>query len=202
MNKFKHYSLAAIVLAGITFTSCSDNDVPEEENHEEIITDVKLIFTNTNDAMDVVEVSAKDEDGEGVEELTVLGGINLDADKSYTLTFEIMNKLDPNDPEDIKEEIEGEDFEHQIFFGFTENAFANPIGDGNIDNASDPLNYDDKDVNNNPVGLVTSWTTGVSPVSGGTFTVRLQHQPDIKTANTGATDGDTDFELTFALSIN
>jgi hypothetical protein len=202
INKFKIYSFAAIVFSGIAFTSCSDNDdVPEEENHEEVITDVKLIFTNNADATDIVEALAQDPDGEGVEELKILSEITLDVDKSYTMTFEIMNNLDPNDPEDIGEEIKEEDFEHQIFFSFSENAFANPIGNGNTDNASDPLNYSDEDVNGNPVGLVTSWTTGVSPLTGGTFTVRLQHQPDIKTATTGATDGDSDFELTFVLNI-
>lgn len=201
INKFKIYSYAAIVFSGVAFTNCSDNDVPEKENHEEVVTDVKLIFTNNADATDIVEASAQDPDGEGVEELKILSEITLDADKSYTLTFEIMNKLDPNDPEDVGAEIEEEDFDHQIFFGFSENVFANPIGNGNIDNASDPLNYTDEDVNKNPVGLVTSWTTGTSLLTGGTFTVRLQHQPDIKSATTGANDGDTDFELTFVLNI-
>ena len=38
--------------------------------------------------------------------------------------------------------------------------------------------------------------------SSGTFTVQLQHQPDVKTATSGANDGDTDFALTFNLNIN
>ena len=38
-----------------------------------------------------------------------------------------------------------------------------------------------------------------SAVSAGTFTVRLQHQPDVKTATSGTNDGDTDFELQFVL---
>ena len=35
----------------------------------------------------------------------------------------------------------------------------------------------------------------------GTFRVRLQHQPGIKTDATGANDGDTDFDLTFVLNV-
>ena len=69
-----------------------------------------------------------------------------------------------------------------------------------MDNASDPIVYNDTDGNGNPVGLNTSWTT--AGASTGTFTVRLQHQPDVKTATSGANDGDTDFELTFDLNIN
>ena len=45
--------------------------------------------------------------------------------------------------------------------------------------------------------IVLSYTAS----SGGSFTVRLQHQPDVKTATSGSNDGDTDFALTFALNI-
>ena len=62
------------------------------------------------------------------------------------------------------------------------------------------LGYNDTDGNGNPVGLNTSWTT--AGASSGTFTVQLQHQPDVKTATSGANDGDTDFALTFNLNIN
>tara|TARA_B110000090_G_scaffold147800_1_gene162199 strand:+ start:51 stop:185 length:135 start_codon:yes stop_codon:yes gene_type:complete len=37
--------------------------------------------------------------------------------------------------------------------------------------------------------------------SGASFTVRLQHQTDVKIATSGSNDGDTDFALTFALNI-
>ena len=143
--------------------------------------------------------SAEDPDGDGIEELEVRGGITLSPDTEYTLTFAISNALDPDDVEDIGEEILDEDDEHQIFFSFTEGAFTSPMGDGNIDMASDPLNYSDEDENGNPVGLSTSWTTGVA--STGTFTARLQHQPEIKSDTTGANDGDTDFDLTFTVNI-
>lgn len=203
MDYLKKYSIYAILILGVIFTGCDDDDEPEPENEEEVITDVKLIFTNTADPSDVVEVSAKDPDGEGVQELTVtgLGAINLGTDKTYTLTFEILNALDPNDVEDIGEEIEDEDDEHQIFFSFPEFYFADPSGNGNIDNAADPINYNDQDENGNPVGLSTTWTTSDLEYLLGDFTVRLQHQPDVKTATSGANDGDTDFELTFTLNI-
>ena len=181
-------------------TGCKDDDVPDEENELEVITDVKLIFTNDADATDVVEASAQDPDGEGVEELKILGEITLDTDKTYTLTYEIFNNLE-TPGESIGAEIQEEDDEHQLFYSFTADAFASPTGDGNIDAASDPLNYNDTDGNGNSLGLSTSWTTPSSTISGGTFTARLQHQPDIKNATSGASDGDTDFELQFVLNI-
>lgn len=203
LDKFKKLGIFTLLLTSVIFTSCNKDDdtVPEEENEEEVITDVKLIFTNTTDANDIVEARAQDPDGEGVKELEILDTINLDASTSYTLTYEIMNNLE-SPGEDIGAEIAEEDDEHQLFYSFTNNAFSSPTGDGNIDDATDALNYNDTDDNSNSVGLNTSWTTPSTGLTEGTFTVRLQHQPDVKTSTSGATDGDTDFELTFVLKIN
>lgn len=203
INNLKKYSFYALMATGLFFASCSDDDeAPEAENEEEVITDVQLIFTNNADDKDVVKAMAQDPDGEGIEELEVKGPINLKAETTYTLTMKIENKLDPNDPEDITEEIEGEDDEHQFFFSFSSDAFSNPEGNGNIDKASDPLIYNDQDENGNKVGLSTSWTTSASALADGTFTVRLQHQPDgLKTATSGVEAGDADFILPFVLNI-
>ena len=201
-NIFKLNYLLFAVLTLFVFTACEDDEaVPEEENEEEVITDVKLIFTPTNtlSGLPTVEATAQDPDGEGVQELQVLDAINLATNASYILTFEIMNNLE-TPGEDIGEEIAEEDDEHQIFFAFSEGVFSNPTGNGNIDNASDPINYNDTDGNGNPLGLNTTWTAG-DPTTAGSFTVRLQHQPDVKTATSGANDGDTDFELQFRLTI-
>lgn len=197
-NIFKLNILLYSLLSLVIFTACEDDDVvPEEEEEMEVITDVTLIFTS--DAGAVVTASAQDPDGEGVQELVVLDEIQLQAGTNYTLTFDIMNNLE-TPGESIGEEIAEEDDEHQIFFAWTEGAFSNPTGNVNIDNASDPVNYNDADGNGNPLGLNTSWTAG-DPTTAASFTVRLQHQPDVKTSTSGANDGDTDFELQFRLTI-
>jgi hypothetical protein len=203
INPFKNLQLLAILFSVITMIGCSNEDdiAPEEENEVEVFTDVTLIFTNTADNSDVVRASAQDPDGTGIQELQILDAITLAADTEYTLTYEILNALDPTDVEDIGNEILEEDNEHQFFFSFTENVFANPTGNGNIDAAADPINYNDADENGNPVGLSSTWTTSSTASSGASFTVRLQHQPDVKTATSGSNDGDTDFALTFALNI-
>ncbi|MEO0571128.1 MAG: hypothetical protein AAF039_05435 [Bacteroidota bacterium] len=232
LKLFRNYRLMTFLLAFLLIASCSDDDdgmdvdpdnvdnmdgmddmddmddddAPPEENEVEVITDVTVVFTNTEDPDDVVEATAQDPDGEGVMELTVDGPINLTTGVTYTLTFDIFNNLE--DPgEDIGEEILEEDDEHQIFFQFTEGAFTDPMGDGNIgaDNAADPINYldedsDGQDGTGNPVGLVTEWTAG-DALTDGTFRVNLQHQPGVKTATSTSEDGDTDFDLTFVLNI-
>ena len=203
INPFKNLQLLAILFSVITIIGCSNDDdiAPEEENEVEVFTDVTLVFTNTADVNDVVTASAQDPDGTGIQELQILDAITLAGDTEYTLTYEILNALDPADIEDIGSEILEEDNEHQFFFSFTENVFANPTGNGNIDAAADPINYNDADENGNPVGLSSTWTTSSTASSGASFTVRLQHQPDVKTATSGSNDGDTDFALTFALNI-
>lgn len=201
MKNLKKYTKIVLLASSFLF-SCDKEETkaPEIENEEEVITDVTLTFTNTLDATDVVMATATDPDGDGVEELQINEEINLDVSKTYALSIAVENKLE-TPAEDITEEIEEEADEHQLFFGFTDNAFTNPMGDGNIDNATDPVDYQDQDDDMNPLGLNTRWTCSSVTLSGGVFTVRLQHQPDIKTALTGANDGDTDFELTFVLNI-
>ena len=198
-NIFKPNYLLYAVLTLFIFTACEEDEAaPEEENEVEVFTDVKLVFTPTGGGA-AVEAAAQDPDGAGVQELQVLGTINLAAKTEYTLRMVIENCLE-SPCELMNEEIEEEDEEHQFFFSFTNDAFTSPVGNGNIDTASDPLNYNDADGNGNSIGLNTSWTTGSA--SSGSFTVQLQHQPDVKTATSGATDGDTDFALTFNLNIN
>ena len=198
-NIFKLNYLLYAVLTLFIFTACEEDEAaPEEENEVEVFTDVKLVFTPTGGGA-AVEAAAQDPDGAGVQELQVLGAINLAENTSYTLTMVIENCLE-SPCELMNEEIEEEDDEHQFFFAFTNDAFTSPAGNGNIDSASDPINYNDSDGNGNSLGLYTSWTTGSA--STGTFTVQLQHQPDVKTATSGSTDGDTDFALTFNLNIN
>jgi len=200
MDYFKKFSLYSLLAVGVFITGCDDDDPPPPENDLEVITDVTLIFTNDANASDVVMAGAQDPDGAGVQELQILNEINLDINTSYTLTFAVLNNLE-TPGEDIGEEIAEEDDEHQLFFSFSNDAFTSPGGNGNIDSSADPIGYNDMDDNGNPLGLSTSWTTSSDPLSGGTFTARLQHQPEIKTATTGANDGDTDFELTFVLNI-
>jgi len=160
MYNLKNVTISSLLLllAASVFVSCGTDSSPDDppiENEEEVITDIRLVFTNSDDDSDVVTARAQDPDGDGVEELQVLDDIQLQAGVTYSLTFEIFNGLE-SPPEDIGEEIEEEADEHQIFFQFSENAFSSPEGDGNFDNADDPVNYGDFDDERNPVGLETT----------------------------------------------
>lgn len=201
---FTKYTLLGMMFFGTFLTSCSNDDdaAPEEENELEVITDIKLIFTNTEDPTDVKTARAKDPDGFGLEELEILDTINLEVNKTYLLTFEIFNNLE-QPGENIGNEINEEAAEHQIFYGFTADAFETPTENGNIgaENAADPVGYEDKDDNNLPLGLITTWKTSSTPLIEGEFRVVLQHQPEVKTATSTSETGENDFDLPFVLNI-
>lgn len=202
MKKFKLHLMIALAASFLFATACGgDDDAPKKENVVEIFTDVTLIFTNKAKASDVVKATAKDPDGAGAKPLEVKDKIYLTAGASYILTYEIKNALDPKKVEDLVKEILEEADEHQLFYAFQEGTFTSPTGNGNIDKASDPINYKDKDKKNYPLGLRTEWTAGAAYSGYREFRVKLQHQPKMKTATSGSTDGDTDFDLRFKINI-
>jgi hypothetical protein len=193
--------VALIVVSCIALlSSCSDDD-PKKEDTPELITKATLIFTPSGGGT-TVTVTATDPDGEGVQNITVNGPINLAANKSYTLTIALINELaDPTAAEyNITEEVEEEGDEHLFFFSWTNNVFSNPAGNGNIDNRADAVNYNDQDENGRPLGLITSWTSA-SAASSGKFRVMLKHQPELKTATSTSSTGETDLDIEFNINI-
>lgn len=191
--------LLAMISLGV-MTGCN-NDDPVKQDVPEFISSVELIFTPVGGGT-VVTATATDPDGLGSGNITVDGSINLTKNVTYTLTFEILNNLAaPTDAEyNISAEIEEEGDEHQFFFSWTNNVFTNPTGNGNIANRNDVVNYNDEDVNGLPIGLSTSWTAK-DVASSGKFTVLLKHQPELKSNTTTSSDGETDIDLIFDITV-
>jgi len=178
-----------------TLSVADDPEAPPCENEEEIITDVILNWVPA-DGGDTIVARAQDPDGEGPLDLQILDDITLDESTEYTLGIIIRNEIEG---EDITEEIMGEDDEHMFFFAFTEGIFADPTGDGNVDNREDSIRYNDFDDNDQPLGLSTTWTTATAMMDGD-FRVVLKHQPGIKSQTTTANDGGTDIDLTWKIN--
>lgn len=197
--KWISFAAYAVLISSVClFTACDEDDVPPEENPEEEITNVILTF-DPDDGSNPIVATWEDADGEGAGS-PVLTDISLANNTTYTLSIELTNALDLSDPEDITEEVEEEAEEHMFFFGWTDGLFADPTGDGNIDARSDAVNYEDPlDDDGNPVGLETEWVTGEAGT--GEFRVVLKHQPDIKSATSTATDGESDVDITWNITI-
>lgn len=192
--------VTTLALLALSFSAC-DEDAPGKEDTPELITQVKLTFTPVGSG-DPVVVTATDPDGIGTLDLTPDGEISLRADRSYTLSIALFNGLlAPTEAGyDVTEEVEEESDEHMFFFSWN-GGFSAPTGNGNIDNRADAVNYLDEDENGLPLGLMTSWTTAFAATEDQTFRIVLKHQPDLKTANSGSTVGETDLDVEFALNI-
>lgn len=177
-------------------SSCGDDDTPPAENPEEIIDKVTLTFTPTGGGSTLV-FTATDADGEGPADLVADGTISLSSQTTYTLTLGLENTAEG---ENIAEEVEEEGEEHMFFFSFSTDIFSDPLGNGNVDNRADDVNYNDMDANNEPIGLSTEWTTG-SASSSNDFRVVLKHQPDVKNSTSTSSDGETDVDVTWTIDI-
>lgn len=203
MKKLFNSSLLLLMVSILGLLSGCKKDDPEPENIPELITKAKLKFTPTSGS--IVEVTATDPDGEGVQDIKIDGPINLVKGTTYTLSLELYNELYKSTEEgyNISDEVAEEADEHQFFFEWTDGVFANPTGNGNIDNKSDPVNYGSSlDSKGLPLGLTTSWTTSAAASSGAkSFRILLKHQPEIKATTATSADGESDLDLSFTIAI-
>ncbi|NVJ46206.1 MAG: type 1 periplasmic binding fold superfamily protein [Cytophagia bacterium] len=172
----------------LMFTAC-DSDDPEPVNEEEVITTVRVTFTNTSNASDVVTASFQDLDGEGGNAPTI-DDITLSASSTYTLRVEFLNEQE-NPAEDITEEVQEENLDHQVFY---------LAGGG----AEFTYSYGDEDDEGKPLGLTGTATTGAA--GSGTLQVLLIHEPNKSGAGVSGGDptnaaGESDVDVTFNLTI-
>lgn len=179
---------------------CTPND-PKREDVPELITSVSLKFTPSGGGTPIV-VSATDPDGEGVADLTADGPIELVAGTTYTMEISLINGLLEASEAgyDISEEVAEEGEEHMFFFSWTGSIFSAPGGNGNIDNRTDPVQYQDLDGAGRPLGLITTWTAA-SNAEQGTLRIALKHQPETKTDTSGFSVGETDVDIVFDVVI-
>jgi hypothetical protein len=195
-------SITTLILAAcsLIFSACSSDD-PQKEDVPELITKVVLTFTPAGGG-DPVVTTATDPDGTGVQSLKISGPIKLSKGTAYTLKLALLNELaKPTEPEyDITAEVEEEGVEHQFYYSWTNDVFSDPTGNGNVDNRTDPVPYDDKDNNGLPIGLRTEWTAA-SAAASGTFQVLLKHQPGLKSATSTSADGEDDLNITFDIEV-
>jgi len=203
-NPLKLTLIVSLISFTAFFAGCKQDD-PVKEDTPELITKATLTFTPKGGGS-TVSATATDPDGDGVQNITVDGSINLEKNKTYVLSISLINELAlPTDPGyNITDEVEEEGLEHIFFFSWTNNVFSDPIGDGNIDKRSDMVNYEgatnSKDDSGLPLGITTTWTSTATTASG-SFRVMLKHQPDLKSELSDSNTGETDLDITFNIVI-
>jgi len=172
--------LFLLLLGALTVFQACDNDDPEPENEEELITTVTLTLVPESGGSNVV-MSFRDLDGDGGDDPVIVGGV-LQAGVTYEGSIELLNETE-TPPEDITEEVEEEDDEH--LFCYTASSV-----DVSITRTDTDGTYE--------VGLETEWTAG-SAAASGTVNVTLKHQPGIKDGT--CAPGDTDISIDFPVEI-
>ena len=186
-NKFTLYAISLAFLS-ITFLSSCDDDEPAAENETEQITKATLTFS---DGTNTVVGTYLDVDGDGPANGTFSPAtIQLNASTAYTLTIALANTLETPE-EDVTVEVKNEGDEHQLFYSYTNGIFTDAANTW----------YDDKDVNDLPIGIATNWNTGATAGTTGTFTVTLKHQPGVKTATSTINDGESEFLQSFTIEL-
>ncbi|MDB4297783.1 type 1 periplasmic binding fold superfamily protein [Flavobacteriaceae bacterium] len=198
MKKSTIYTAA--ILSVITLFSCSkDDDTPEIINEEEVISKVVLTLTNNADLEDIVTYTYEDHDGVGGEapETTVSGPLSLNSTYKGSIEFhgahehegEEHEGEEEEEAEDITSDIKDEGKEHEVFYTFS---------DDNSGITVTKKSEDDKDINDNPIGLKPEFKT--TNAINTTLTVTLIHLPikpntGLESAG-GSTDVKTDFNIT------
>lgn len=185
--------LAILFVSALAFNACSDDDHDHDdhddhdhEDHEEIN---RMIYTLTNseNASDLVIMTFDDPDGEGGADGTTTVVGTLSANASYSGAVQFLHVHEDGDIDDIGADIaEDEADEHEVFYS------TSLVTVEKLDN----------DANGNPLGMVTTVTTG--DAAEGPFTITLVHEG--KKPNTGLTDalsgeGVPDIEQSFTITV-
>lgn len=178
---FKTVSIITLLLITLTVFNACKKDDPKPENPEELITTVKLLFTDSANAGNTATATFADPDGAGGNNPTTFDTIRLQANKTYYTQILLLDES--KSPVDtISNEVEEENDEHLFNFSST---------------AGITIAITDFDVNALPVGLSSKWKTGAA--ANGNTTVILKHQPGIKTGDPAL--GETDVEVVFPTRV-
>lgn len=174
------YSAAALAFA-VGISAC-DGDDPAPVNEEEVITTLNVTLAPNGGGTPVtLRFFDADGDGSGAPIKTVSG--NLEADKTYTGVITLSDDS-KSTPVDITEEVAEEADDHLFCFTVTGSNLT--------------VTATDKDSQNLPVGLTSSWVT----TTAGNTSVKivLRHQPETKNGQCPGS-GDTDVEVDFDVII-
>lgn len=193
MKKMMHNGLRFLFVGLVAVAAaCGDDDDTEMEGEEEeLITTVNVTFASATEML----MGTADLDEDGTATITDPGP--LDANTDYAISIDILNESE-TPVEDVTEEIREEAEEHQIFYV--------PSGDLSVMVTDVESDYENGNQvgDDLPVGLAATLTT--STAESATLRITLRHLPPIndmvqKTANTMITDGESDFDISFDITV-
>ncbi len=177
-------SIIAFMALSIAVSSCKKDkkELPKVDENE-LITTIKLKFTNDKDANDVQFFTWKDIDGKGGKD-PVIDDIKLIANTTYKMEVNKVLNETSTPVEDITEEIVEENYEHLLVYKPSPTNLLSVL-------------ITDEDKNKFPVGLMANIGTGNA--RNGTLQIILRHQPGVKDGTEAP--GNTDFDITYKVTI-
>ncbi len=187
--KLRTHNFSLLLLLSFFLFSCKKDD-PKPINEDEVLTTLILTFTPF-DGSDIKNITYKDlspEDTSG----SVITSDTLERNKAYTMTVSVLNETF-TPAQNITAEIRTEGTEHQFFF------IQGPSG------LFSSLEYNDKDADDNPIGLINMAKTSDAETSG---TIRIVLRHELLKLGIGVPDGDitnaegeTDIDVTLPVAI-
>lgn len=181
---FTNAATMPIFIALLALNACKSDDTTKKVDEQELLTTVRLTYTNQANITDVVRATWKDIDGAGGA-APIIDNLNLKANATYSVVVEVLDES-KTPAENKTPEILSEGAEHQFFYAVNPSALLS-------------VSYADKDTKNLPIGLATSQKT--SAVGDGKLKITLKHQPNLKSATSSITTGETDIEVEFNVSV-
>lgn len=184
----KKIALTAL-LATFLLSSCKDDNEPDFENDEELITTMEVVMMPSGGITEA-EFFFSDPDGAGGDE-AVITSDTLFSNTTYSFTIDLLDESG-SETDTITDEILSEGTEHQFFY-----LFEPSLGISK--------SYLDVDANNMPIGLRGQLT--IPDTTGTTeMTFILRHQPNKTARNVEDGDitnaeGDSDIEVTWEVYI-
>lgn len=174
----------------LLLTSCSMDDItPKQVNETEVISDVTLTFTDANgNQKDYTYTDPKYRKTDYEDPI-----ITLKPNQHYDVSVQFYNKSNPDDIEDVTEEVTEEKNDHFVEYRFNDAQVSLTRTD----------TEETTDQNGIKIGLFTEWDTG--DTSTGSVQITLIHKPEIKNTDNpdgNHTGGETDAQVIFDLDIS
>jgi hypothetical protein len=174
---------ALLLLAALPVVqSCKDDDHDDHDHEGEVITTVRMTFTDSATSTVAGTFEFNDPDGPGGNPPQRLDTIDLQTGKTYLFELRFID-ASKSPAHDITHEIREEAKEHLVCFT---DAGSNVV-----------IVRTDSD-GTHPIGLSSKWNTP-DVISNGKVRVQLKHQPGVK--NGQCEPGDTDVEVDFPVRV-
>lgn len=176
-----------LLLAGVAvhFSSCKKDDTaePDDHNHGEVITAMKLIISDGFNPADTVTFS--DPDGAGGNAPTI-DSIILDNTNTYLMEILLLDESSAP-VETVSNEVEAEGTTH--LFVYTVNPASGLM----------TASANDLDINGDPLGLSAQITTGSA--GKGSMNIKLRHYSSANDKANGTNNYESDIDVTFGVRI-